>query len=55
METLRTALTLTKPNCYIACVDLWKAHYSLPTEKEYRQVLCFLVEGKTFKYTVLPN
>ena len=55
METLKTALTLVKPNVYFGSLDLRQAYYSLPIQKCCRKFLRFVWEGVVYEYTCLPN
>lgn len=55
MDTLRSAIRLTKPNCYMASVDLRDAYYSIPIDEEYQKFLRFQWKGKLFQFTCLPN
>jgi len=47
MDTLRSAIRLTKPNCYMASVDLRDAYYSIPIDEEYQKIPQIPMEGKT--------
>lgn len=38
METLKSALSLLTPNCWMASVDLVSAYYSVPIAKEDRKI-----------------
>lgn len=55
MDTLRTALKLIRPRCFMASVDLKDAYYSIPIAEEDRKFLMFKWKGKYYQYTFLPN
>jgi len=55
METLKSALSLVKQDCYFSKIDLKDAYYSVPIHQNYRSYLCFLWEGKMYQFTCLPN
>lgn len=55
METLKTALTLIKPNVFFASIDLKQAYYSVPISRDSKKYLRFRWQGKTYEYSCLPN
>ena len=55
METLKTALSLVKPNAFFGSLDLRQAYYSLPIHKECRKFLRFIWNGVIYEYSSLPN
>lgn len=55
MDTLRTALKLIRPECFMASVDLKDVYYSIPIAEEDRKFLTFEWKGKQYQYTFLPN
>ena len=55
METLKTALSLVKPNAYFGSLDLRQAYYSLPILRESRKFLRFIWNGIVYEYSSLPN
>ena len=55
METLKTALSLVKPNAFFGSLDLRQAYYSLPIHKECRKFLRFIWDGVIYEYSSLPN
>ena len=55
METLKTALSLVKPNAFFGSLDLRQAYYSLPIQKDSRKFLRFIWEGVIYEYSSLPN
>ncbi len=48
MDTFQTALTLIRPGCFMASVDLKDAYYSIPVAVEYRKLLMFEWKVLTF-------
>lgn len=55
METLKTALTLVKPNVFFGSIDLKHAYYSVPIAEEFRHYLRFKWKGVVYEYSCLPN
>ena len=55
MDTLCTVLSLIRPNCYMAKVDIKDAYYSVPILEEHQKFLKFRFKGKLYKYVCLPN
>ena len=55
MDTLNTALGMTKKNCYMASIDLTDAYYSVPVATVNQKYLMFQFEGIRYKYVYLPN
>ena len=55
METLNHILKLITPNCYIACLDIKDAYYTIPVEEEFQQHLKFISKGKHLKFCVSLN
>lgn len=55
MDTLKIALNLITPNCWMASVDLVSAYYSVPIAKEDRKYLKFLWKGTLYEYTCYSN
>lgn len=55
METLKTALSLVKPNAYFGSLDLRQAYYSLQILTESRKFLRFIWDGVVYEYSCLPN
>ena len=51
-----TAITkLVERNCFMPCIDLKDAYYSIPTRVNDRKYLKFQSNGKLFQFTCLPN
>ena len=55
METLKTALSLVKPNAFFGSLNLRQAYYSLPISKQCRKFLRFIWNGIVYEYSCLPN
>ena len=55
MESLKSALKMMKPGCYMASVDLKDAYYSVHVDIKYQKFLKFYRRGKLYQYTCLPN
>lgn len=55
METLKSALTLLTPGCFMASIDLVSAYYSVPIAEEHQKFLKFKWRDKLFKFTCYPN
>ena len=55
MESLKSALQMMKPGCYMASVDLKDAYYSVHVDIKYQKFLKFYWRGKLYQYTCLPN
>ena len=53
METLNTAITLMRPNCWFASVDLADAYYSIPVHPDDRKLLRFCFKDKKYQFTAL--
>ena len=54
METIRTAIQLLRPNCFMASIDLKDAYFSAPIAKEHRKFLRFTWQQKVYEFTCLP-
>ena len=55
METIKSALNLETPNCYMAKIEIKDAYYSIPILTEHQQFLKISLQGKLYKITCLPN
>lgn len=55
METLESVLDLVTPGCFMACVDLKDAYYSIPVHRDHRKYLRFEWFGELLQFTALPN
>ena len=51
MDTLETAISMMKPGCYMASVDLKDAYYTVPVDLSHQKYLKFQFEGQYFQYT----
>ena len=55
MESIWTAISLMKPNCYMASIDLKDACYSVRVSPKHQKYLKVLWNGTVYKFTCLPN
>ena len=55
MDMLETAISIMKPGCYMASVDLKDAYCTVPIDSSHQKYLKFCFEGECFQYTCLPN
>ena len=55
MHSLRTALEMMRPNCWMGSVDLRDAYYSVAIKQEFRKFLRFRWGEQLFQFTALPN
>ena len=55
MESLKSAVQMMKPGCYVASVDLKDAYYSVHVDIKYQKFLKFYWRGNLYQYTCLPN
>lgn len=55
MDTLEAAISMMKPGCYMALVDLKDAYYTVSIDLSHQKYLKFCFEGEYFQYTRLPN
>ncbi len=55
MESLTTIIKLVDKNCFMACIDLKDAYYSIPIRKSDRKYLKFQWNNTLYQYTCLPN
>jgi len=55
MDTLETTISMMKPGCYMASVDLKDAYYMVPIDFSRQKFLTFCFDGQYFQYTRLPN
>ena len=54
MDTLESAIKLMKPGCYMTCVDLQDAYYSIPMSPLFRKYLKFAWRGRLYQFRALP-
>ena len=55
MDTLRSAVRLMTPNCFMASIDLKDAYYVVSIAEEHRKYLRFYWQGCLYQYTSMPN
>ena len=53
METLEFALTLLRPNCFLASIDLKDAYFTIPIAPNHQKYLRFLWRDKLWQFTCL--
>ena len=54
METIRSALHLIRPDCFMASIDLKDAYFSIPIAKEHRKFLRFIWQSRVYEFTCMP-
>ena len=55
METIWTAVSMMKPGCYMATIDIKDAYYYVPINKVHQKYLKFKWKGKLYQFTCYPN
>ena len=55
MDTIQTAISLIKRNCFFTSIDLMDAYFSIPIMRQDRKYLRFLWHGKLFQFTCLAQ
>ena len=55
MDTLKSALNMTRKNCFMASIDLTDAYYSVKVANSSQNFFVFQFRGKFYKYLCLPN
>lgn len=55
METLKSAVTLITPECWMASIHLVFAYYSVPIAKSHMKYLEFIWRGERYSFTSYPN
>ncbi|CAB4030534.1 Transposon Tf2-6 poly [Paramuricea clavata] len=55
MDSIWTAISLMKPKCFMASVDLKDAYYSVRVSYQHQKYLKFVCKGTLYKFTCLPN
>ena len=53
METFECALTLLRPNSFLASIDLKDAYFTIPMAGEHRKFLSFMWQGNLWQFTCL--
>ena len=55
MESLKHVISMIRPNCFMASVDLQDAYYSVPIHRDHQKYLKFEWQGQLYQFTCLPN
>ena len=55
IDTLKSALYMTRKGCFMGSVDLTDAYYSVPVENSLQNFFAFPFQGKFYRYACLPN
>lgn len=55
MDTLKSAISMMRQNCYMASVDLKDAYYSVSIAESDQKYLKFKWSGNLYKFTCFPN
>ena len=55
IDSLTTIIKLVDKNCFMACIDLKDAYYSIPIRQSDRKYLKFQWNNTLYQYTCLPN
>ena len=55
MDTSTTTVRLVKKDCFMACLDLKDAYYSVPIAKKDRKYLRFKWQGQLYQFRCLSN
>ena len=55
MDTLKSAINMMTPNCYMASIDIASAYYHVPIAQQHKKLLKFEWEGKLYQFVALPN
>ena len=55
MDTLSSVVSLMRPNCFMATIDLKDAYYSVPVCVKHQKFLKFHWKGNYYKFTCFPN
>ena len=55
MDTLKTAVAMVRPHCYMASIDLKDAYYSVPIKETHQKYLKFQWRDTYYKYTCFAN
>ena len=55
MHTLQPAISMMKPHCYMASVDLKDAYYSVLISPDHQKYLKFLWQGRLYTFVYFPN
>ena len=55
MKSLKHVVSMIRPNCFMASVDLKDAYYSVPIHRDHQKYLKFEWQGQLYQFTCLPN
>ena len=55
METIWTAVSMMKPGCYMATIEIKDAYYCVPINKVHQKYLKFKWKGTLYQFTCYPN
>ena len=55
MNTLKDAISLMKPNCFMASIDRKDAYFSVPIAQVHQKYLKFQWENKLYAFTCFPK
>ena len=55
MESLKHVVAMMKPGCFMACLDICDAYYSVPICIAHQKYLKFQFNGQLFQFTCMPN
>ena len=55
METIWTAVSMMKPGCYMATIDIKDTYYCVPINKVHQKYLKFKWKGTLYQFTCYPN
>ena len=55
MESLKQALHMVRPGCFLASIDIKDAFYSVPVNVEHRKFLKFAWDGVFYQFCAMPN
>ena len=55
MDILEAAISMMKPGCFMASVDLKDAYYTVPIHPSHQKYLKFCFDGAFWQYTCLRN
>ena len=55
MDTIKDAINLLKPGCFLASIDFKHAYFSVSVCREDRKYLCFYWNNRVYQFTCLPQ
>lgn len=53
LDSIKTAMNLIRPNCFMACLDWKDAYFSVPVHKKFKKFLRFFWGGQLFEFQCL--